>query len=303
MVDAISVKRTVVATTFPYPLKWDRGDLDVRIEDKVFEVHFEREYRRDSDPAVSGSGILASSNLELERDRLGRAAHTRVEIRFPMYVEHETDNPWPLLDWVHAVINRVLDVYRYATDEFHVETIPKNELRDYTVRTVGPDGTFSSPTMIIPHWKVYLPPEPISDEARRLLGDGTDLPIQRVLYLNAKREVFYENYRLAVVEAETAFEVLIDQVIAQYYRGQGLSSAEIENKLRAGLTNLIEHHIPRCCGEAFEGTPEHTAWQNDLYNLRNSVVHDGASVDGNQARDALDAAEQAINWIQARASV
>jgi hypothetical protein len=210
------------------------------------------------------------------------------------------------LSWIHAVINRVLDVYRYTTEEFHVDTIPKNELRDYKVRTINEDGTFdnreSMVTGGITGWLVHVPPEPIPDEALRLLGDGTELPIPRVLYLNAKREEFYENYRLAVVEAETAFEVLIDQVIAQYYREQSRSSAEIENILQAGLRNLIDHHIVRSCGEAFAGTPEHTAWDNDLYNLRNSVVHSGASVGSSQARQALDAAERAMKWIEARAS-
>jgi hypothetical protein len=119
------MRRTVVETTFPYPLKWDRGELDVRIEDRVFEVHFQRQYRSDSDPAVSGSGIRSATNLEYERDRLGRAAYTRVEIRFPMDVEHDFENREELLSWVLAVINRVLDVYRYTTEEFHVDTIPK----------------------------------------------------------------------------------------------------------------------------------------------------------------------------------
>ena len=44
-----AMKRTVVNTTFPYPLKWDRGDLEVLIEGKVFQVHFERKNRQRED--------------------------------------------------------------------------------------------------------------------------------------------------------------------------------------------------------------------------------------------------------------
>ena len=178
-------------TTFPYPLKWDRGDLDVRIEGNVFTVHFEREYRQPTDPAVSGLGIISTTNLEYERDPLGWAAHTRVEIRFPMYVEEDFENNnRELLRWVHAVINRVLEVYRYTTEEFRVDTIPNNELRDYTVRTLNADGTFDNREPMvtggITGWLICVPPEPIPDEARRLLRNGTSLPIPKVLYLNAK---------------------------------------------------------------------------------------------------------------------
>jgi hypothetical protein len=300
------VKRTVVATTFPYPLKWDRGKLDVRIEDKVFDVHFERQYRGDTDPRASGSGIISAHNLEVERDRLGRAAHTHVEIRFPMYVEHDIENRWELLSWVHAVINRLLDVYRYTTDEFHVDTIPMNELAMYAVSTINADGTVANEGSVsggITNWLVHVPAQPISDEARHLLRDGTELQVSKVLYLNAKREELFENYRLAIVEAETAFEALVDRAVAHYYRSQGLSNTEVKRKLETAFQNLIQHHIPRCCGEPFEGTPEHAAWESDLYNLRSSIVHDGTSADANQARRALDAAEQAIKWIEARASV
>jgi hypothetical protein len=298
------MRRTVVDTTFPYPVKWDRGDLEVRIEAKVFEVHFERRYRQQNDARVSGSGVVSATNLEYERDRLGRAAHTYVEIRFPMYVEHDLANQWELLKWVHAVINRVLSVYRYTTEEFHVDTIPTNELRDYTVRTLNADGTFDNRASMVTGgptgWLIHVPPEPLPNEAQQLLRAGTELPVPKVLYLNAKREEFFENYRMAVVEAETAFEALVDQVVATYYTSRGEPRNAVERKLETSVVNLIQHHIPRCCGAQFEGTTEHSAWHNDLYRLRKDVVHDGAPVNAVQAEKALEAADKAMKWIETR---
>ncbi len=127
-----------------------------------------------------------------------------------------------------------------------------------------------------------------------MLRDGTELPIPRTLYQNAKREELLENYRLAVVEAETAFETLVDQTVSQYYKDQGLSGADIENKLKAKLWKLIREHIPQACGQHFEGTAECAAWESDLYRLRNHVVHDGASVSADEAHKALEAAGQAL---------
>ena len=90
------------------------------------------------------------------------------------------------------------------------------------------------------------------------------------------------------MEAETAFEVLVAQAVVQYYRNQGRSDSDIENVRQAGLKNLIGSHLLRCCGDVFEGTPQHTAWRANLYDLRNSVVHEGASVDANQSSQALE---------------
>ncbi len=240
--------------------------MSVHINDEVFEVHFERRYRQSTDQGVLGSGIVETTNLEYERDRLGRAAHTHIQIRFPMYVEHELNDQSPILNRVHAVINRILEVYRYTMGEFHVDTIPKNELHDYTVRTLNADGTFDSNALMVAGASggglTSVEPKPVPEEARGFLTAGTELPVPRVLYLNAKREEFYESYRLAVVEAETAFEALVDQVVAQYYKNQGFSSTQVDNKLKAALQGpggLLETHIPRCCGRPFIGTSEHAA--------------------------------------------
>jgi hypothetical protein len=136
------------------------------------------------------------------------------------------------------------------------------------------------------------------DSAKGYLSEERELPLTQALYLNAKREMLLENYRIAVLEGETAFEVLVTQSIARYYRNMGFPDAEVEKKLRPGLRNLIRDHLPKCCGGAFEGTWQHAAWESDLYGLRNAVVHRGAAVDATEAQKALDAAESAMRWIE-----
>lgn len=111
-----------------------------------------------------------------------------------------------------------------------------------------------------------------------------------------------ENYRIAVVEAEIAFEVNIDELVTKYYRNEGWSAFEIDNIMKAGLKNLLTDHIPKSCGEPFVGTGEHTAWERDLYSLRNRIIHDGVAVTAMETQKALDAAEKALEWISEQAS-
>jgi hypothetical protein len=301
------MRRTVVRATFPYPLIWDSGELEICAKDKPFDVIFERRYREATDERQSGSRILSAPGSELPYDRLGRVAHTHVEIRFPMYVEHDITNREELWNWVHAVINRLLSVYRYTMEEFYIDTVPKDEMDIQAISTIDEHGTLVGGETLIgfqavsnDRWLTPARTEPIPEEARQILRSGAELPISKVLFLNASREYLLEDYRIAVVEAETAFEALIDQVVAHYYRQQGVSNTEIQNKLQAPLANLIEHHIRRCCGEAFLDTPEHEAWRNELYELRHRVVHDGASITAQQAQRALNVAEAAMAWIETR---
>jgi hypothetical protein len=244
--------RTVVDASFPYPLIWDSGELAIRVEDKTFHVRFERQHWQDTDQGPPSGPRIIATNLELPYDRLGRIAHTTVEIQFPMSGEFApgTVNDQELVRWVHAVINRLLSVYRHSTGEFHVNTVPLRELGFNRVRTINDDGTSQERriglSQAITGWLTVTRTQPVPEEARRILCEGTDLPIPNFLYLNAKREELFENYRIAVVEAETAFEALVDQAIAQYYRRQGLTTAQIENKLRASLIDLLGHHIRRC---------------------------------------------------------
>jgi hypothetical protein len=106
------MERTVVRTTFPYPLIWDRGELEISVEDKPFQVNFERRYHEAPDKRPPTGSILSAPDHELPYDRLGRVAYTHVEIYFPMYVENDLTDREDLWNWVHAIINRLLSVYR-----------------------------------------------------------------------------------------------------------------------------------------------------------------------------------------------
>ena len=131
-----------------------------------------------------------------------------------------------------------------------------------------------------------------------LLKDGGPVPIIEVLLLNAHRALVFEDYRLAVVEAETAFEVALDQVITQHYRSKNRTATEIEQILGAGLKNLIKQHIAQATAKNFAATEEYKIWKEKLYDVRNAVIRDGRDVDPDEARRAVKAAENAISWLR-----
>ena len=91
------------------------------------------------------------------------------------------------------------------------------------MRTIREDGTVESEHSVVNPGgdDVRLGPATIvsvSDEAQQILQEDTQIStIPQVLYLNAKRENFIEKYRMAVVDAETAFEALVNQQCKPLY--------------------------------------------------------------------------------------
>jgi hypothetical protein len=69
------------------------------------------------------------------------------------------------------------------------------------------------------------------------------LPLFQQLLFNAYDYHFYGDYRLAVIEAGTAFEIFIENFIKDLYSKLGKNESSIDKILEAGLKNLLECHI------------------------------------------------------------
>ncbi len=105
--------RTLVKTGFPYPLIWDSGQLDILTQGHTFAVEFRRLYNQEGQ-ASGPPGVSAAQNVELRYDCQGRVSYTAIQILFPWLATDQSK----ILHWVHRVINRLLEVYRFTTEEF-----------------------------------------------------------------------------------------------------------------------------------------------------------------------------------------
>ena len=295
---------TIFEAEIPYPLMWGKaGWLQLRLEGKDYAIAFERKWR---------SGI---SGFEMKFDRLGRVAYTSIAVRFPY--ETTGDDLEKLRRVAHKAINRLLDVYRLATKESHVGHIPIHELgqanTSHGVYRDNDDGSVSllnSFQFDLGSGLTLSRNLQIDDEAVLHLAFERPLPVVDLLVLNARRSLHFEDYRIAVIEAETAFEVGIDQILSRYYSSlttkntkghivPAYTREDVAQQLDAGLTNLIKDHLPKALGRGFVGTDEHDRWRTELHSLRNSVIHEGREVQVGQAERAMASAEDALVWIGA----
>ncbi len=294
--------QTVVTAEIPYPLIWDKaGWLPLRLEGKSYEIGFERSWR------------LGNSRVEMKFDRQGRVSYTRVAVRLPYLTTG--DDSEELIRLTHKAVNRLLDVYRVSTKEFHVGPIPAQELGPVNLShgIVDLKGDGSARELLSFRFDMgsgltLARTQEMDSESILDLAYERPLPVVDLLVLNARRSLLYEDYRIAVIEAETAFEVGVDQVLKRYCLSQtkmdaagnvvaAYSNDDVERLLDAGLTNLIQDHLPKALGRDFINTDEHQRWHQDLYLLRNAVIHDGEKIQADQADRALAASEDALVYM------
>ena len=292
----------VFSAEIPHPLMWGKADwLPLRLEGKDCEIAFERAWR----PGNSGN--------EIKYDRLGRVSYTKVAVRFP-YAATRIESE-ELRRVSHKAINRLLDVYRCATKESHVGHIPIQELGPsntshgvYDFKDDGSAWELNSFRFDMGSGLTLARTQEMDGNSILDLAYERPLPVVDLLVLNARRSLLFEEYRVTVIEAETAFEVGVDQVLTRYYLSRTTKSTEgyivpahsredVHRLLDAGLKNLINSHIPIALGREFIGTDEHSRWERYLYDLRNAVIHDGKEVRESEAERALEAAEDALVWM------
>lgn len=178
-----SMAHTYIYTAIPYPMIWDEGQFLVRVGGKLFNVGFKRVYRQPGDQPPAPS-VAQAQGVEIKYDRQARAAHTQIEIAFPDIVNDLEERE----SWIQFVINRLIEVYRYTTGEFFLELIPKHEMWPFDSGTVNEHGVVEAEMESSIPFRggvTIARTSPIPDSARRLLFDGTELPISRILYLNS----------------------------------------------------------------------------------------------------------------------
>ena len=115
--------RTLVKTIIRYPLIWDQGTLEVQIEDCVVEVSFRREY------------CEGCNGMEILNDRDARVARTAVDVLMPEQMSLQE-----ALAKTHSALNRLLEVYRVATQEAFIDRVPLSELSKANLFLIDDEG-------------------------------------------------------------------------------------------------------------------------------------------------------------------
>jgi len=146
------------------------------------------------------------------------------------------------------------------------------------------------------------------------LRDAYDLPLHYDLLLWAQVQLKRRNYHVAVLEAETAFEVYVADLLVRLKETLGEARtqilADMDNPRRLGLLAQRLGAIDAAAASYVNGkglaawapfvnSAVHVEWKDALYDLRNRVVHGGyRQVTFNEAKRGVVAGKAAIKHLE-----
>jgi hypothetical protein len=299
------VEFSVITFDVPFMINIPDGAYRLIIDDIPAQVILKR---NKSPSAVSGlpRGVQFPSDSYIQGDRFGRFNYTSIKIVFhhEIYIKPSILFQDRLVSNCIKIINRILDVCRGVKGD-HYSRINIRDIFSHNLKYFNhekkevPGGAFE----IFGNQVSMGGAEPTEQQVKRireiLLTNG-QLPLWQSLLLDAYDSHFYSNYRTAILESGTAFEVFIYEFIRQGYLRIGKPELQINNILEAGFKNLLEYHIKNLTGFDFFNSKEYSAWYTDSYDKRNKIVHRGFNASDLDSYNAVTKVGDTIKFIMSK---
>lgn len=293
-----------VRLALPYDLPLPDGPYVCRNAANSWTVHIKRvdlapSAGRTHDMSFRMDGTLGDATGVDLPGAPTRYTHATIQLSFTLEgTSLPAEQERRLLSAAHECLNYFLDWYRLTTGD--VEVRPLSLLEFYAIRSRQalsprwwiPDGagggTDAGGADFGPFGAVLGAPQMVEpaavDVVRRRLECGDPPRLWKLLLLNARSYVRTGETRQCVIDANTALDILVEEVAEQLLGRDGLASEAIEKTLKNKRTVLaLEEIIAPRCREPLP-LPEF----REIRKLRNAAVHDGYSPSSEEADKTTD---------------
>lgn len=213
------------------------------------------------------------------------------------HYENEGDD-FKLIKVALKILNQFVSHYRFETMYYFTPTVRLEDFVQVRVLAMRFQPVMKPPpdrpdlernNITIAHGPIFpftgirghLPT--INEEQRNKIlsriNSGEEVPIASELVLSANNHFQEGNYRQAIIDVQTAFEVEIKTRVEKHLTTQGIPREKIEKVLECGIGNLLTEHYPKC-PEAKPFSPdtdEYKKWKC-AYDKRIAMTHSGSNV-------------------------
>lgn len=261
--------------------------------------------------------LLPPGRGEMWRDRWGRYRYSTAVVYMPYSDAADGDLKKMLeffpegayLSYALDYVNRLLRVYRFVTADYYIPTLAMEDVDLYFGVAIADTGATRLRAVWTPKGRgepgVNLLPDKTAEqvgEIKEMLRTGGPVPAAEELLMSARDLLDTASARLAVLEAQTAFELVVNRLVAQHYRDDGYSERQIEDKLlRCGFKNLLRDHLSAKVKPFDAGMPVHDNYWAETYVPRNGLVHGTRThITEAEAERAVRRVEEALEYLTGR---
>lgn len=271
--------------------------------------------KRARDPEIPVK-MLPTGRGENWRDPAGKFRHSAAIVWMP-YTDKMRFDPRHWVDFApryscasYALqyLNRLVRVYRYVTADYYIPRLSMEDVDSYFGVALADTASPRPKIEWLPMWRGepnvnLLPDKSPSElrEIRKMLLSEAPIPDEEELLMSARSLLESGSPRLAVLDAQTAFEVVVSRLVAHYYRECGTSEEKIGRILECGFENLLHDHLGPKIKRFQKGMPTHDEYWTKSYILRCQVVHgDKTEITEDEAEQAIRCIEEALEYLIGR---
>ncbi len=253
----------------------------IRLPDDTYKFHFEGEAieflvtKETIQPSMrTGS---RSADTHFHGDRRGIDEYS--------VISYETERQFSSIDEAKSftvkLVNRVLDVYRYIDQATHLMPITATDFHEFnllkdgrlseTAITFGPGGLVLNDGGLI---------NEIGSLVKRALEERIEVPFFENILLNAHHYHLTGEYRMSVLEAVIALEIIVYQFIREFAPKSGKSQKQIDGWIEgrgreSGLRYCVETVLNMLLPFDVRVSSDLISRCGNTVTLRNKVVHRG----------------------------
>jgi len=184
-------------------------------------------------------------------------AHYRLETQY-YFTRYARFEDFPVVRMLAMAFKPIYKAVPGVTEEFNNVSFQANYIYPMTARR-------------------YSFPDATSEQCCRIVSriDGEEeVSVVDELILSANNHFNEGNYRHALMDIETAFEVAMQGQVERHLEELGTSKLRIEGILNCGITNLVLNHYPNCPdAKPFSDEMDIYKKWRWAYSRRNDVVH------------------------------
>ncbi|MEI6528284.1 MAG: hypothetical protein WCO10_01255 [bacterium] len=246
-------------------------------------------------------------NIEKERDANGTFRYTKVIIQIDtdFKIEEINKNISSVINTISEisleVINKLLDVYRYVTQEDYVERLGSLNINNVYFVDHNNHLYISSLGYGIGDAIMNRPLNMLKTIELMLKNDEMPL-LYELLLLDGASSISKKAYTLAVVKIFQAFEIFLENFLFSAYIKKGLSPEDVQailnrkwntkDRIKDLVFEVSEKKLSKESAILWNG------WCTNYDKIRNEVIHRGKELNNQDAIETLKINKEIISWLK-----
>ncbi len=287
-----------IPIVLPFELGFDSGRCTtMKIDSSVITFHF---------TDVTYDNNIWAGNYKSVTIPLFKLSKTRVVMTLLSTEKIEVDEKLSdSFDMLLDNLNLVIRSYLIITKDVKVQRVNREMLEYLTIyRTVTPETWEISMGIFLINTNIAAPKEKLDEEKQQhiIFFSGAiahylnPFITSEEMMVSSRRYLLNGNYRETIIFAQTGIETFLSALYSAMLTIEGITPQKIQEMMeKTPFITMLKREFQARIGGSWDVNKISTTvgkWYRETYLLRNKVVHVGFDPEINDARGAIDAANE-----------